>query len=57
MFSVVTVPEIKLPVDEDGTPKYQFPIAAAREKATSDFQPLEFNYHLANWDQSSSSFR
>ena len=43
MLSVITIPEIKLPVHEDGSPKYHFPIAAAREKATSDFKPLEFN--------------
>ena len=42
-FAVITVPELKLPVDDEGKSKFIFPIAAAREKAASTFQPLEFN--------------
>ena len=32
-----------MPVDDEGNNKYVFPIAAAREKATSELKPLEFN--------------
>ncbi len=42
-FSVITVPEISVPKDPQGEDNFLFPIATAREKATSDFKPLEFN--------------
>ncbi len=42
-FSVITVPEIKLPTLENGNNQFIFPISAAREKATSEFQPIAFD--------------
>lgn len=42
-FSVIIVPEISIPVGSDQKPAFIFPIAAAREKATSEFKPLEFD--------------
>ena len=42
-FSVIAIPEIKLPTSEDGKTKFIFPISAAREKATTEFQPIAFD--------------
>jgi hypothetical protein len=42
-FNIITVPEIVIPQKENGTPDFVFPISSAREKATQEFQPFEFN--------------
>ena len=42
-YNVITVPEIRLPVDDEGKIKHVFPVCKAREDALTRFQPLELD--------------
>jgi hypothetical protein len=42
-FNVITVPEVKLPVKDDGKIQYLFPVFTARERAAAEFKPLDLD--------------